>query len=164
MELLDDDKASLKEAEQSIQEILEQNDLLSLATVSEKEKAFNATAFYVFDDNFKFYILTEPETDHGENLEENSSASLSIYNSKQEWGDAKKGLQVFGEAEHISEEDKVSMALKLYLERFPELKQWVSQPGEMENIDSEFYIIRPERIKIFDEPKFGTETWVNMIF
>jgi uncharacterized protein YhbP (UPF0306 family) len=164
MELRDKDKTSLKEAKESIREIAEQNELLSLATVSEKEKAFNATAFYVFDDEFNFYILTEPDTDHCENLRENSSISLSIYDSNQGWSDDKRGLQVFGEAEHISDEDLISEALQLYLERFPDLKQWVSQPREMENIDSEFYIIKPERIKVFDEPRFGKETWMNLVF
>lgn len=61
MELGDRDKTSMKEAKESIQQIAEQNKLLSSATVSKEEKAFNATAFYVFDEDFNFYILTEPE-------------------------------------------------------------------------------------------------------
>lgn len=96
-------------------------------------------------------------------MRENSSVSLSIYDSRQKWGDEKTGLQVFGEAEKISGE-KISEVLDLYLERFPELGEWVSKPEEMDKLDSEFYVIRPDRIKIFDEPKFGSETWVRVGF
>ena len=32
----------------------------------------------------------------------------------------------------------------------------------LEELDSEFYVIKPERIKVFDEPRFGTETWINV--
>lgn len=163
MKTLDDENYSLSEARESLQEIAEENELLALATVSENSEAFNATAFYVFDDDFNFYILTEPDTDHAENLEQNPSISLSIYDSRQSWSDQKKGLQVFGQAEKVSREN-MEKVLELYLERFPGLGEWVSEPEEMGNIDSEFYVIRPERIKIFDEKEFGTETWVNILF
>ncbi|MFB6116279.1 MAG: pyridoxamine 5'-phosphate oxidase family protein [Candidatus Nanosalina sp.] len=163
MELLDQPDFSVKEAEESIRDIADENKLLALVTVSEGQEAFNATAFYAFDDDLNFYILTEPNTDHCKNLRENSSISLSIYDSHQDWGDEKKGLQVFGKAEQVPEEE-IPEVLELYLERFPELGEWVSEPGEMDSIDSQFYVIRPEKIKIFDEPRFGKETWVNVGF
>ncbi|MFB6241313.1 MAG: pyridoxamine 5'-phosphate oxidase family protein [Candidatus Nanosalina sp.] len=163
MEVFDEKEISPEEAEESIREIAEENELLALATVSEDSEAFNATAFFVYDEDFKFYILTEPDTDHCENLRGNPSISLSIYDSRQDWGDEKQGLQVFGEAEQVSEE-KIPEVLNLYLERFPGLGEWVSEPDEMEKIDSKFYVVRPDRIKIFDEPKFGKETWVNVGF
>lgn len=155
---------SLEDTRESIIEIAGRNELLALATVSEDSKAFNATAFYVFDQELNFYILTEPDTDHAQNLEENSSISLSIYDSNQEWSDEKKGLQVFGEAEELSEEEMISEAFKLYTERFPGLKEFVSAPKDLSEIDSKFYVIRPERIKVFDESRFGKETWINLVF
>jgi uncharacterized protein YhbP (UPF0306 family) len=163
MEILGEKDFSLEKAKESIHVIAEENELLALATVSKDSEAFNATAFFVYDENFNFYILTEPDTDHCENLRENSSISLSIYDSQQDWSDEKKGLQVFGEAEEVTEE-KLSEVLELYLKRFPGLGEWVSEPEDMGKIDSEFFVIRPDRIKIFDEPKFGTETWVNVGF
>lgn len=163
MKILEKDY-SLEKAMESLHRIAEENELLALATVSENSEAFNATAFFAFDDEFNFYILTEPETNHGRNLEENSSISLSIYDSSQQWSDEKKGFQVFGEAEKLEEEKKISQAFKIYTQRFPGLKEFVSGPEGMDGIDSEFYLIRPERIKIFDEPKFGKEIWLNVIF
>ncbi len=164
MKLLETENFSFEEAKASLEEICRRNELLALATVSENSKAFNATAFFAFDGEFNFYILTEPDTDHGKNIEENSSISLSIYDSRQEWSDDKRGLQVFGEAEKLEDEEKVSQAFKTYTERFPGLKEQVSEPEEMEYIDSEFYVVRPYRIKIFDEPRFGEETWLNLVF
>ena len=78
MELLEEKDFSLEKAKESIQEIAEENELLALATVSEDSETFNATAFFVYDEDFNFYILTEPDTDHCHNLEKNSSISLSI--------------------------------------------------------------------------------------
>jgi uncharacterized protein YhbP (UPF0306 family) len=163
MKLLETENFSFEEAKESLEDICRRNELLALATVSENSEAFNATAFFAFDGEFNFYILNEPDTDHGQNLEKNSSISLSIYDSRQEWSDDKRGLQVFGEAK-IEDEEKVSEAFKIYTERFPGLKEYVSKPGELDKIDSEFYIVRPDRIKIFDEPRFGKETWLNLVF
>lgn len=163
MKVLDEENFSLEKAEESIREIAEENELVALATVSQNSEAFSATAFFVYDEDFKFYILTEPDTDHCENLGKNPSISLSIYDSHQGWSDDKRGLQVFGEAGKVPEE-KISEALGLYLERFPELGEWVSEAEDMEKIDSEFYVVRPDRIKIFDETKFGKETLVNVGF
>ena len=70
---------------------------------------------------------------------------------------------MFGNADKVSEEE-LPRVLDLYLERIPDLEEWVSQPEDMDKIDSEFYIIKPERIKIFDEPRFGKETWLNIGF
>lgn len=163
MELsLIDDGYDREKVEDSIMEIVRSNELCSLATVTPDEKAHNATAFYAFDRSLNFYILTPPETDHGQNLAENNSIALTVFDSHQEWTDDKQGLQVFGTAEKLEDRGKVAEALELYTERFPAVEQFASSPGDVEQLDSRFYRVKPKRIKLFDEPNFGTETWVEV--
>jgi uncharacterized protein YhbP (UPF0306 family) len=158
IKLLDEGDWSREEVEESIREIISENQILSMATAKGEEPHIN-TAFYAFDDELSLYILTPPDTIHGENLEENNSVAVDIHDSHQEWTDDKEGLQIFGETEQV---ENASKALELYKGRYPELGEFAANTEELEELDSEFYIIKPERIKVFDEPRFGTETWINV--
>lgn len=145
------------EVEESIRDIIHSNRLLSMATVGDSEPHIN-TAFYCLDEELNIYILTPPDTIHGENLEEKDSVAVDIHDSHQKWADKKQGVQIFGAARKADEKDK---ALKLYSERFSEMENVASNVKELKELDSIFYRIEPERIKVFDEPKFGTETWIK---
>jgi uncharacterized protein YhbP (UPF0306 family) len=153
-----DKDAETEQVKESIGEALSENKLLSMSTVNEEKPHIN-TAFYAFDNKFNLYILTPPETEHGENIDRNSLVAVDIHDSHQKWTDDKQGLQIFGKAKKA---EKPSKALKLYKKRFSEMEEVASNTDELDQIDSVFYKIAPERIKIFDEPRFGTETWVNV--
>ena len=154
---VEDDEVSEEEAIQSIKQILEKNKLLSMSTVEETSPHIN-TAFFTHQD-LKLYIFTPPDTIHGKNLDKNPEVAVDVHDSHQEWTDDKKGLQIFGKAEIQNTQE----VLDLYCERFPEMKELASDQKELDQYDSEFYVIKPERIKIFDEPRFGTENWINVV-
>ena len=156
--LLDEGDWSKEEVEESLREIISENKLLSMATVDGEEPHVN-TAFYAFDQELKLYILTPPETRHGENLENNSSVAVDIHDSHQNWTDDKQGLQIFGQAKKV---ENTSKALEIYKDRYPELGEFATNKEELKELDSELYVVKPSRIKLFDEPRFGTETWINV--
>ncbi len=143
IELLDEVDWSRKEVKESIREIISENQLLSMATAKGEEPHIN-TAFYAFDDELNLYILTPPDTRHGENLGENNSVAVDVHDSHQEWTDDKQGLQVFGEAEKV---ESISKALRIYTDRYPKLGEFAEDRKELEELDSEFYVIKPQRIK-----------------
>lgn len=153
-----DDGFKHEKVEESIRDIIRSNKLLSMATTAGEEPHIN-TAFYAFDDQFRLYIWTPPETEHGKNLEENDSVAVDIHDSRQEFPDEKQGLQLFGSCRKAENREEV---LEIYSERFPETREFASNVEELEELDSEFYIIEPSRIKIFDELRFGKETWVEV--
>ncbi len=161
---IDNENYSAMQIEGRIRELVEENELCSLATVQENNNrdpsAHIATAWYAYDDELRLYVLTPPDTDHAKNLEENDSIALTIFDSHQDWSAKKKGLQVFGTAEKIPDED-AEEALELYNQRFPGLEEHASTTEELQDLDSSFYVITPERIKLFDEPAFGNETWIT---
>lgn len=156
-----DDGYNLQKVKNSIRDVIRSNYLLSMST-SDKEEPHINTAFYAFDDGLNLYILTPPKTKHGKNLEENSSVAVDIHDSHQKFNDDKQGLQIFGTAEIVAEEDKIAEILELYTERFPAAEKFASSPEDIGELDSSFYRIKPERIKLFDEPNFGTETWIDV--
>lgn len=158
IELLDSKDHAAEDIKTSIRDIISSNQLLSMATADGEDPHIN-TAFYAFDEELNFYILTPPDTRHGQNLEENHSVAVDIHDSNQEWTDDKQGVQMFGKAERM---ENPSRALDLYIERFPKLEEFASTAEELEDLDSRFYRIEIEKIKVFDEPRFGSETWITV--
>jgi len=149
----------------SIMELLRKTQLCSLATVSHTEHSSCSsisTAFYCYTPNLDFYILTDPKTQHGQNLADNNSIALAIYDSHQVWDSPKQGLQLSGTA-HLADEAHLKEGMQIYLEQYPGLRKWIQTPEEIVKIDGRFYQIVVSRIKVFDEPKFGSEVWIDII-
>lgn len=149
------------DAERSIRAIIERNELCSMATVREHAEAHINTAFYAHDEDLRLYVLTPPDTQHGTNLAENPSVAVDIHDAGQEWTDEKRGLQLFGTAHRLTGRDRAP-AFERYRECFPALDQFASTVDDLDGLDSSFYRIVPDRIRLFDEPAFGTEVWIDV--
>ncbi len=151
---------------ESIEEILQQGRLLSLATISERGGVViphNATCAFTFTENLTFYILTPPTTEHGKNIVANPAVALTIFDSHQEPQDKKQGLQISGTCTQASEQNMVT-ALRSYQKTYQWMKEavrWHSDWSE-EAVLSWFYVIVPTRIKIFDEQRFGMEKIITL--
>ena len=148
----------------SIMEILRKTKLFSMATVMETEQGPHShisTAFYSYTSDFDFYILTGPQTQHGRNLAINDSIALAVFDSHQIWDGPKQGLQLFGTAK-LANDAQLREGLELYLQQYPGLRRWVQTPEEIVKIDSRLYRIEISHIKVFDEPTFGTEVWIDV--
>ena len=82
---------------ESIFEILNNNKLLSLATITPRGNAYINTAFYAFDEKLRLYIVTDPKYNHSMNLNKNSSIAATIFDSHLKfWKDKLQGVQLFG--------------------------------------------------------------------
>lgn len=146
----------------SISEILNENRLLSMATVSEHGGWIN-TAFYCFNKNMQFFFLTEVGSQHSKNLGENATIALTIFDSHQEWGPGKlKGLQIFGNCEKAQGISLIE-GVALYIERYPGVSKWMLKPDDLLKglSGSWVYIIKPQKVKILDEKRFGEENYVT---
>ncbi|MFB6208954.1 MAG: pyridoxamine 5'-phosphate oxidase family protein [Candidatus Nanohaloarchaea archaeon] len=158
LEILEKENYEIDKVRKSIKDIISSNKLLSMSTVADDIPHIN-TCFYAFDEEMNLYILTPPETEHGKKLEQNDSVAVDIHDSNQEWTDEKQGLQIFGRCRKADDREK---GLEIYSGRFPTLEEFASGVEELEDLNSDFYIIDPERIKVFDEPRFGKETWIEV--
>jgi len=145
--------------------ILERTNLCTIATVSDGDVPAASTAFYVLDEErMSIYVLTSPDTIHGSNIQRNGRAALNICSTAQDWTDAKRGVQIVAQAGLTVAED-LPRALELYLKHFPGLGKWVTEVSEIETkLESRFFTLRVQSCKLFDEPSFGSEIWIEVQF
>ncbi|MFA6160704.1 MAG: pyridoxamine 5'-phosphate oxidase family protein [Patescibacteria group bacterium] len=147
----------------SIQSILESSKLLSMSTVNSNNTAHINTAYFAFDENFNFFIVTKPSTKHAKNLANNPSVAINVFDGNQKFWTSLKGLQLFGTcAKTLLTE--VPHALTTYNKRFPIFSEFASHPDDFTKkaISSRFYTININSIKLFDEPTFGEEVYIDL--
>lgn len=146
----------------SISNILNSNELFSMASINNGKSYIN-TAYYCFNKNLNFFYISDPATRHTENILKNSSVAIAIFDSNQNWEKTKKGLQLFGNCTKASGKNLVE-GTALYLKRFTGLKQWIQHPDDFIRgaINTQMYIINVESLKLFDENTFGEEIFITL--
>ena len=155
-------KYSDKKLNESLFNILKNNKLLSLSTVTHSGKAHINTAYYAYDDKLRLYIVTDPKSKHSKNLEKNNSVAVTIFNSKLRfWTDDVQGLQLFGKC-YKTPLNQLSEGTKAFVKRFPLFKESVKVPKDFESSEVKLYTIEIKRIQMFDEKIFGEEKVVNL--
>lgn len=147
----------------SIQSILESNGLMSVATITDGKRSHIHTAYFCFNSHLELFSLTEPFRQHSLNVQNSPSVAVAVYDSHQAWDEPKRGLQLFGECK-MAQGTKLAESFMLYAQRFSGLKKWVQHADDiLKNvIESRFYVITVNSIKIFDEPRLGSEVWVSL--
>lgn len=153
------------EISKSIFGIIEKTKLCSVATISSTDEGLQShisTAFYCYTNRFDFYILTSPNTIHAKNLEKNSTVALAIFDSHQVWDSPKEGLQMFGKM-RLAPATSVPEAFATYIKEYPGLLRYLTHPSEIvDKLENRFFKIEIEKIRIFDEPSFGSEVWIDV--
>ena len=151
-----------KLALQCTREILGDNTLCSLATVDRtSDSPYIWTAYYCFTDDLQLYVLTPPQTRHGQQSAANAATAVAVYSSGQPWGTPKRGLQLLGTSA-LAKAGQTAKALTLYLRRYPALAHVARHPSELGKIDARFYVITVNQVRLFDEPAFGNEVFVDL--
>ena len=146
----------MKLSKQQILDFLVKNKLMSVATFG--DFPWIASVYYTFDNDLNVYFLSSPTTLHCKQIEINNKVAISIADSDQDIGALKRGLQISGIAERISDTKKVIHALKIWKQSLgvkdPELtyENMIKQV-----INGRMYKIIPKRIKLFDQKLFPVE-------
>jgi uncharacterized protein YhbP (UPF0306 family) len=131
------------------EDLLEASTLCAIATVTPSGRAHVNTAYFAWADDLRIVWLSEPRARHSRNLGSNPSAAVSVFDSSQTWGEADRGIQLFGAARAGSDD-----AEAVYGRRF-------SQYEEAELSAYRFYELVPQRLKLFDEPSLGRGVFVT---
>lgn len=151
------DSSKLKE---SVEDILGQTKLLSMATASLKaSEPWINSAYFAYDEDLKLYIVTYPDSKHMKNLDENNQISLVIFDTNQD-GQLKQGLQLAGMCRRV-EKSEQDTAIKVWGSRIMGRDQVEGLLVDYKTWESKPYIIKIDYVKIFDEKRFGSETWVE---
>lgn len=146
----------------SIFAILEKTKLLSMATIKNAESWIN-TAYFAYSEDLELFIITNPSTVHGINLQNNPSVSVTVFDSHQTPGPGKQGLQLIGTGERVTDKAEELNGLKLWHDRVLGTEGFDEFEKEyLAKFKSKIHKLKVNHVKIFDEKTFGNETWVEV--
>jgi uncharacterized protein YhbP (UPF0306 family) len=136
-----------------LRDLLEASTLCAIATVTPRGGAHINTAYFAWTRDFRLVWLSDPVAAHSINLRRNRSAAIAVFDSHQTLGQPDRGLQVFGSAGEVSGSG-VEEIEGVYRARFPSATSALLTRYR-------FYVLRPRRIKIFDEHQLGAGVFVT---
>jgi len=111
-----------------------------------------ATVYYSFDDELNLYFLSNPATIHCQQILQNPQVAVSIADSPQPANAKKIGVQIYGLAEQISGEKKITHALNLWRKSLNVTSDAYTYKGMMSKlIDGRMYMVTPKKIKFFNQ-------------
>ncbi len=146
---------------ESVADILSRNELGALATARDGEP-HAATVSYAFADDLTLYFISAQTDVHTQDIAVNPSAAVAIWVTPESWGKDLQGLQLFGLCEEVKVGRELLAAMHLYLARFPAFTALLKNPGEFKKgIGSRMFAMRPTRIRLIDEPRFGYRVFID---
>jgi uncharacterized protein YhbP (UPF0306 family) len=133
--------------------LLDASTLCAIATVSPAGRPHVNTAYFAWTRGFDLVWLSEPSARHSLNLRTNPGAAIAVYDSDQRWGEADRGIQLFGSVREAAG-PTARDAERVYARRFPAYAR--TDLG-----DYRFYRFRAGRMKLFDEHALGPGVFVT---
>jgi uncharacterized protein YhbP (UPF0306 family) len=134
--------------------LVDASTLCAIATVSAGGQAHVNTAYFAWSERLDLVWLSEPHSRHSRNLGARPAAAVAVFDSNQSWGEADRGIQLFGTARKVAPGSAARDAERTYASRFPGF-------GGSEFDAYRFYRFRPRRVKLFDEAALGTGVFVT---
>jgi len=139
-----------------VHDFLSKHKLMTIATYG--EYPWIASVYYSYDQDLNIYFLSDPNTLHCKQLKKNPHIALSIVDSHQTVSDLKKGLQVYGKAEEISQANKIRHALSMWKEALNIVNPKYTYENMIKKIvKGRMFKITPKKIKLFDQALFPVE-------
>ena len=133
--------------ESAARRLMNASPLCSLATVTPGGRAHINHMYFAWTDRFEIFWFSDEDSVHSRNLERNSSAAITVYDSHQVNGRPDRGIQLFGTAAIATGDE----ARRVYTRKFRGL-----DPSGFTA-----YRFRARSVKLFDEPAFGPATFVT---
>lgn len=143
-------------------DILEENKLMTLATIDKDASPHVCNAFFVYDNEFNLYFWSETATRHSLNIKENDKVAVSIADTAQSFEGSLKGMQINGRARGLSIKELIGPG-KLYFKRFPFVSTIIKRVSDfnLKKLESRLYKIEIDKIKLF-ERYFGKERYTEI--
>lgn len=129
----------LKEA---VLRYLEENRLISIATVREN-KPWSATTFFAYDEDFHILFFSRSDTQHAQNIAQNPHVSATI---NQVWGKPGKvkGIQLAGTARklefgHSTQFFEIFRSRFAWMDKYPDHSLYIIEPTGLWYLDHELF-------------------------
>ena len=156
-----DPRATVADLVGSITDILDQVRLCSMGR-ADQEGPWIATMFFAEVDIRTIVVLSDPNSRHFISINPNDSVAVAIFDTNQSMESPKQGLQVVGRVRRLTRPNEVDLAISKYCARFPSATSWLPNAGALEGIDSRPFAIEFDSVKVFDEVRFGSESWMTV--
>jgi uncharacterized protein YhbP (UPF0306 family) len=143
-------------------DILEDNTVCSMGTVTPDGLAHLNTVYFCYSDELELYFLSHTRSTHSRNLATNSSLAVAIYAPNQQWLGPDRGLQLFGTGIQ-AEDTEASKAEELYTKRFSAYKNWKDAHSDEFNSGYRFYRFVVLRLKVLDEANLREALFVTAV-
>lgn len=142
-------------SEKELMKYIKARRLMQIATMS--GKPWICTVYYAFDGK-KLYFISSPNSRHCKDIRKNKHVACAITDSKQKVVGKKVGVQIEGTASQVAKDEEIKRALDLWNKANTGFEKFIS----MENIKSgkmndRAYVIKPMKIKFFNENLYGPE-------
>ncbi|HYY90724.1 MAG TPA: pyridoxamine 5'-phosphate oxidase family protein [Candidatus Dormibacteraeota bacterium] len=147
----------------SLFRILRSTELCSLSTVTPEGNAHSAHVYFAYTPKLDLYFLSDPDSLHCKNLETNPSMSVSVFDSAQRnfVGPGDRGVALYGRC-FETKKSEAERAEEVYAKRFKPYGAWRASPGyDKEAQRLRFYRFAASRIKVLDEPVFGSAVFMG---
>jgi len=129
---------------------------MTLAT-SNGGQPWAAAVYYVHDERFRLYFVSDRESRHSRELESTATVAATIHDDPADWRRI-KGVQLEGRAVRVTSVVDKTKALSLYLRKFPFVKDFMKSPLEAithmtiagKAVAFEVYRVEPKRLYFLD--------------
>lgn len=147
----------------AILDILEANELCTLALIGPGGLPHAATVYFCYTSELRLYFVSNRDSIHGRALTKAADVALAVYDSRQPWDGDHKGLQLFGQCRVLSRTKSVQ-ALVSHVARFKAYGDYVHalSPTQVLSSPFRFFCVEVSHAKVFDETRFGEETFVTV--
>ena len=126
---------------------------MSIATY--RETPWIATVYYVIDDDLNLYFLSDPTTQHGQDIAKNKKVACAIFNSDQKVTDQKVGIQLWGECLVVRSLEKIKWMLKMWHKINPGVECVSLEKIKKKVVNTQIYKVIPKKIKFFNEKLYS---------
>lgn len=112
-------------ARKKISAFLREQTTLTLATTNADGSVHACDVFYAEDSELTFYILSDPKTQHVQNMLRVPRISATVHGGSRGWENI-RGAQVVGDAERVSAMTERNRAFAIYIAKYPFVRHWLA--------------------------------------
>ncbi len=110
---------------------------------------------FAYGENFDIYFVSSPNSRHMKNISADKRVSLAIYSTDQAATSSKRGVQLIGEAELLTDQKQIEDAYKVYFAKFPVWDNTDVSYFKKKDCEWPFVMIKPKSLFYFDNGRFG---------
>ncbi|MFF3978653.1 pyridoxamine 5'-phosphate oxidase family protein [Streptomyces sp. NPDC001828] len=149
---------------ESIGSLLDGTRLLSMATVGDDGAPWSHNAYFAYDFDLHLYCLTRPGSGHVRNLVNSAGrVSVTVADTAQAGTPGtRQGLQLQGHCA-LAAGVQLARGSAVFADRFPAFAGAARAAAVPDPTGSalRLFVFTARDFKVFDEPAFGTDTWIS---